>query len=377
MNSQSKQPVDLKGSAKSPSIQRWIPRVLWAVAIASMIYMTVLLTARAPVAISAAFNPEENFGIKQEQDEVAVDVVPEEPLSVSLPPMQVSEDNETKEISRIIELDTVIPERSRGKVEVYTVQTGDAVFNIAGKYDLKPETVLWANYDTLNDDVHMITPGMKLYIPPVDGILYQWQDDDTLEKIADKYYVDPMDIVSWPGNELDMSNPVIEPGKYVMIPGGYREMQTWVVPTIWAANSGANKSVAGGCTIPDGGYVGSGGFIWPTNNHYLSGNDYWSGHLGIDIAAGTGAPVYAADSGVVVYAASISGGYGNMVMIDHGNGYHTLYAHLDSIMVYCGQNVLQGNLIGLAGSTGRSTGPHLHFEVRLNGGFINPWYVLN
>ena len=312
----------------------------------------------------------------EEETTAVVEEVPEEPVSISLPPLEAVDTATEDEITRTIDPDTVVPERSRQDVQVYTVASGDAVFSIAAKYELKPESVLWANYATLNDDVHMITPGMRLYIPPVDGILYQWEEGDTLEKISDAYDVDPMDIVSWPGNELDMANPVIDVGKYVMIPGGTRAMQTWVVPTIWAANSGANKSIAGGCAIPDNVYVGSGGFIWPTNNHYLSGNDYWSGHLGIDIAAGTGAPVYAADSGVVVYAASISGGYGNMVMIDHGNGYHTLYAHLDSITVYCGQNVMQGNLIGLAGSTGRSTGPHLHFEVRLNDGFINPWYVL-
>jgi murein DD-endopeptidase MepM/ murein hydrolase activator NlpD len=98
--------------------------------------------------------------------------------------------------------------------------------------------------------------------------------------------------------------------------------------------------------------------------------------MAIDIAAGMGDPIYAADSGVVVYAGWISGGYGNMVMIDHGNGYQTLYAHLSAIRVSCGASVRQGQVIGLAGSTGRSTGPHLHFEVRYMGGFVNPWYVL-
>ena len=376
MNSQFDQQENGKGTDRSSTFRRWIPRLLWAVAIASMVYMTVLLTSRAPVAISAAFNPNENFGMPKAVDAAPSEAQPEEPASISLPPLQIADAGATNELTRYTEPDTVIPERSRQDVQVYTVQSGDAVFSIAAKYDLKPESVLWANYDTLNDDVHLITIGMRLYIPPVDGILYQWEEGDTLQNIADKYDVDPMDIVAWPGNKLDMANPVINVGQYVMIPGGTRAMQQWVVPTIWAANSGANRSIAGACEIPDGGYVGSGGFIWPANNHYLSGNDFWSGHLGIDIAAGTGAPVYAADSGVVVYAGGISGGYGNMVMIDHNNGYHTLYAHLDSINVYCGQNVMQGSLIGLAGSTGNSTGPHLHFEIRLNGDFINPWYVL-
>jgi hypothetical protein len=359
-------------SAKS-SRQRWISRLLWAVAIASMIYMTVLLSSRAPVAISAAFNADENFGMPTEVLEPTA-VIIEEEAPLALPPLE--NQNTEIELSRTTSMDTTIPERSRDEPVVYRVQSGDAIFGIAGAYDLKPESVLWANYDTLNDDPHSISPGQALYIPPTDGILYKWEEGDTLEYIADKYWVDVADILSWPGNKLDLTNPVIEPGQYVMIPGGYREMQTWVVPTIWRANSGANKSVPGACSVPDGGYVGTGGFVWPANNHFISGNDYWSGHLGIDIAAGTGAPIYAADSGVVVYAGGISGGYGNMIMIDHGNGYHTLYAHLSSINVYCGQSVGQGSLIGLAGSTGNSTGPHLHFEIRQNGGFINPWYVL-
>jgi murein DD-endopeptidase MepM/ murein hydrolase activator NlpD len=137
-----------------------------------------------------------------------------------------------------------------------------------------------------------------------------------------------------------------------------------------------SKTIAGGCEIPAGGAFGTGSFVWPAANRFLSGNDYWDGHLAIDIAAATGAPVYATDSGVVVYAAPIGGGYGNMVMIDHGNGYHSVYAHLSQIAVRCGQSVFQGGTIGYAGSTGNSTGPHLHFEVRYMGGFINPWHVL-
>jgi murein DD-endopeptidase MepM/ murein hydrolase activator NlpD len=125
-----------------------------------------------------------------------------------------------------------------------------------------------------------------------------------------------------------------------------------------------------------GGAYCSGTFIWPAPNHVLSGNDYWSGHLAIDIAAFTGDPVYATDGGLVVYSGAVGGGYGNMVMVDHGNGYQSLYAHLSGTNVRCGASVRQGTVIGRAGSTGNSTGPHLHFEIRYLGGFINPWYVL-
>ena len=132
----------------------------------------------------------------------------------------------------------------------------------------------------------------------------------------------------------------------------------------------------GACDTSTGGYYGSGTFIWPTATHIISGNDFASWHLGIDIGAGMGSPVYASDSGLVVYAGLSLQGYGNMIMIDHGNGYQTLYGHLSVISVSCGQGVLQGGLIGYSGSTGNSTGPHLHFEVRYMGGFINPHYVL-
>jgi murein DD-endopeptidase MepM/ murein hydrolase activator NlpD len=185
-------------------------------------------------------------------------------------------------------------------------------------------------------------------------------------------------ILSYPGNKLDLTQPVLTVGQHVMIPGGWRENRQWLVPTVWRANSGASRNLAGpgGCALPAGGAMGTGAFVWPTTNHYLSGNDYWSGHLGIDIAAADGAPLYAADSGMVVYSGSIGGGYGLMIMIDHGNGYHSLYAHLSQSNVKCGQSVSQGQSIGLTGNSGNSTGPHLHFEVRLNGGFVNPWYVL-
>ena len=163
-----------------------------------------------------------------------------------------------------------------------------------------------------------------------------------------------------------------------MIPGGSREFKQWLVPTIPRGPAGVLKSVLGpgACDTSEGGWGGTGSFVWPADNHYLSGNDYWSGHLGIDIAAGLGAPLYAADSGLVVYSGPAYGGYGNMIMIDHNNGYQTLYAHLSSLAVNCGQGVSRGQYIGGAGSTGNSTGPHLHFEVRYLGGWISPWYVL-
>lgn len=260
----------------------------------------------------------------------------------------------------------------------YLVESGDAIFNIAKRFNISPETLLWSNYDVLKDNPHLLSIGQTLRIPPTNGIWYQWQPGDSLQSVATKYKTETEDILLWFGNDLDLTNPIIEPGDFVMLPGAEREFQQWVVPTIPRGPAGVSMSILGpgSCDTSEYGAYGTGTFIWPASNHYLSGNDYWSGHLAIDIAAGTGAPIYASDSGLVVYAGPVLGGYGNMVMIDHGNGYQTLYAHLSSIVTYCGSSVYQGAVIGYAGSTGNSTGPHLHFEIRYLGGFINPWSVL-
>ena len=273
---------------------------------------------------------------------------------------------------------TVIPSRPSFEVKSYTVELGDSVFEIASNFKIKPETLLWANYDQLNDNPDMVSIGMSLNIPPVDGVYYQWQDGDTVQSIATRFEAKIDDILNWSGNNLDLTEPTKSPGEWVMVPGGHREFRQWIIPVIPRGAAGVSKSVygAGAC---EGGYegaFGSGGFIWPAGNHSLSGNDYWSGHLGIDIAAGEGAPIYAADSGVVVFSGWATGGYGNMVMVDHGNGYQSVYAHLSNASASCGRSVGQGQIIGYSGSTGNSTGAHLHFEVRYLGGFVSPWYVL-
>ncbi|NPV76695.1 MAG: M23 family metallopeptidase [Anaerolineae bacterium] len=355
---------------KKSSLPSWLPRLAWGVAIFMVALMMYLLWQRSPVAQAALAAP-------QGGDVASGD---SQPASLSapevLPPLK--SDVGVEAIVRVTNPRTTIPTRPRSEPTKYTIQKGDSIFGIANQFKIKPESILWSNYTILNDDPHMISVGMELEIPPTDGVYYEWKESDTIEKVAATFKVDPESILEWPGNQLDITNPVIEPGTMIMIPGGSREFKQWVVPVAYAPKSGVTKGVSGpgGCQVSAGGPVGSGTFVWPAVQHFLSGNDYWSGHLAIDIAAGEGAPVYAADSGVVVYAGSIGGGYGNMVMIDHQNGYHTLYAHMSQISVYCGQGVGQGQLIGLAGSTGNSTGAHLHFEVRYLGGFINPWYVL-
>lgn len=281
-------------------------------------------------------------------------------------------------IARRPELDTVRPQRASMEVVRYTVQPGDSVFAIADKFDLQPETILWGNLDTLGDDPHALRPGIELNVLPVDGVYYQWNAGDDLERVAEQFGVNAEAILDWPGNQISPVSAQIDSGEWLVIPGGQREFQTWHVPTIPRGSAGVGTVFgSGGCEQDfSGGAVGTGGFIWPTAVHSISGNDYWAGHLAIDLAAGQGEPVWAADSGVVVFAGWAYGGYGNIVAVDHGNGWQTAYAHLSAVSVTCGQSVGQGETIGQAGSTGNSTGPHLHFEVRFGDGFVNPWFVL-
>ncbi len=281
-------------------------------------------------------------------------------------------------ITRATKLYTIIPERENTKVINRLVEFNDSLFGLAEQYNLEPETILWSNYDLLQDNPHSLKPGMELLIPPLDGIYYQWEVGDTAESIADQFQTDPELIINWIGNDLDLLNPIINAGDKVMIPGGQRAFQQWILPTIARGVAGVSSGVygAGACSGPFEGIYGGAGFIWPTAGHMISGNDYWSGHLAIDIGLVVGEPVFASDSGVVVFSGWSTGGYGNVVIVDHGTGYQTLYAHLSGVTSGCGQSVVQGQTIGLGGNTGNSTGAHLHFEVRFQGGFVNPWFVL-
>lgn len=265
-------------------------------------------------------------------------------------------------IDRDLKLETNIPERPQYSVLNHTVRRGDALFRIAREFNIKPETLLWANFNILKDDSHGLKPGQELQIPPTDGLLYQWEAGDTIEKIAAEYRAKPEDIINWPGNQFDLSNPQPKTGQWVMIPGGWRQSRAPTVDAGGAASGTCNVSFSG--------------FGWPAGETYLSGNDYFPGHYAIDIAAVEGAPIYAASSGLVTKAASgWNSGYGNYVVIDHCNGYTTLYAHLSVINVSVGTVVGRGAVIGASGNTGNSFGAHLHFEVRLNGAYINPWGI--
>jgi murein DD-endopeptidase MepM/ murein hydrolase activator NlpD len=289
-------------------------------------------------------------------------------------------------IPRMAQPYTTIPSRPRQELSTYTVQEGDTIFGISEKFGLDPETILWGNYNILQDNPHALQPGQELNILPVNGTIYEWQDGDGLNGVASFFGVTPEDILNYPGNNLDVATigdyarPNIEPGTMLVVPGGRREFVSWSAPLGITREDPALARVLGpgACDPISGGAVGYGAFVWPTNKHFLSGFDYSpkSNHWGIDIAGSEGEGVYATDAGVVVYSGWNNYGYGNMVMIDHGNGFQSLYAHLSATYRFCGQSVGQGEGVGAIGSTGRSSGAHLHFEIMTATYKINPWDVL-
>jgi murein DD-endopeptidase MepM/ murein hydrolase activator NlpD len=293
--------------------------------------------------------------------------------------------NNNAGIPRLALLHTTLPTRPRTEVLKYTVVKGDTLFGIAEMFGLQPETLLWGNQFVLGDNPHNLRPEQELNILPVNGTYYKWQAGDGLNGVSDFFGVSAEEIIEYPGNNLDpatigdFAHPNIETGTWLIIPNGTREFVTWSAPEIPRENPSVAKVLGpGACSSVVDGAVGAGVFIWPANNHFLSGFDYSpsTNHSGIDIDGETGDPVYAADNGVVVYSGWNNWGYGNVVVINHGNGWQTLYAHLNAYNVSCGQSVWQGSVIGAIGITGNSSGSHLHYEMMYNGTKVNPWDYL-
>jgi murein DD-endopeptidase MepM/ murein hydrolase activator NlpD len=252
---------------------------------------------------------------------------------------------------------TTISERDRMEIITYTVQANDNIWAIAQGFGLKAETVVWAN-PSIEKSPDLLKVGQKVLVPPVDGIYYAVKAGDTLDKLAKTYQTSVDKIVAFEPNGLEEPY-ALTPGQMIMLVDGRKK----VVPSNYYPMTRVGRAPAGAPT-------GSGRFAWPTQG--ILSQRYWSGHLGIDIANRTGTPIRAADDGYVVMAGRDTWGYGNQVVIDHGNGFWTRYAHLNKIGVKAGDVVKKGQQIGTMGSTGRSTGPHLHFEVIQAGVRRNP-----
>jgi murein DD-endopeptidase MepM/ murein hydrolase activator NlpD len=250
---------------------------------------------------------------------------------------------------------TIIPERPRLGVITYTVQPGDTVQAIAEQFGLQPTTIMWAD-SAIEDAPDLLRIGQVLTILPIDGVYHQVTEGDTLESIAEKYKVEPEAIAACEYNQLPPPDYPISVGAHLIVPGGEKPY----VPKVVTTYSGS---------VPEGAR-GTGRFLWPVLGSITQG--YWYGHRAIDVGAPSGSAVLSADGGFVSFAGWTDVGYGYLVVVDHANGFATYYAHLSSVYVYAGQAVARGEVIGAVGSTGWSTGPHLHFEVRYYGAQQNP-----
>lgn len=275
-------------------------------------------------------------------------------------------------ITRLAVPHTTIPERPRSTVFTYTVESGDTVFGIAERFGLTPYTIYWANSETLEDNPHRLAVGMVLNILPINGVYHTVSAGETMAGLAGEYDVETSALFNeW--NDLEQGQP-LKAGIKLVIPGGTRDFITWQLPKTVATNGGAaiNQGRQGMCAGNYVGLPGRGWFNWPTGGRRISGWTFRDArnpaHGGLDIGLRTGDPIYAADGGVIVFVGWWGGGgYGNLIVVDHLNGWQSWYGHLSQVNVVCGQSVGAGDVIGLGGSTGWSSGPHLHFEVRLDG----------
>ncbi|HBE89760.1 MAG: hypothetical protein A3G57_02395 [Candidatus Andersenbacteria bacterium RIFCSPLOWO2_12_FULL_45_8] len=243
------------------------------------------------------------------------------------------------------------------KSQIYTIQPGDTIAGIAAQFNVSTNTILWANGLSSSDTINV---GDHLTILPTTGVLHTVNSGDTLLAIADKYDVDAKDVAQY--NDLSDTSK-LSVGQKLIVPDGYIAPRS--APRIVADET----HVADG-PVPPASSDTSAGFIWPTSSKHISQYFRW-GHTGIDIDNRSLPPIYAAAAGTVEFTGFL-GGYGNLVIINHGGGLVTYYAHNSAIYVSKGASVNQGQTIAKVGSTGRSTGPHLHFEVRQQGRPINP-----
>ena len=273
----------------------------------------------------------------------------------------------------------------RTQLITYVIQSQDSLFTIAEKFDLTPETVLWSNRYLIGDTPDGIYEGKKLIILPANGVIHGWSTGENLDKVASFYKVSRDAILNEPLNHIepsqlaDPSHPSIRPGTMLFVPGGTRPPATWVTPVSADDNgvgSHPNVSYLGNFACNSTATaIGSGAWQFPTSEHWISGYEFTPPtHNGLDYAGRMGFEIYATDSGVIIYSGWSSRGYGNTIVVDHGNGYLSLYGHLmdNGMIQQCGSVVSAGQLIGYMGSTGNSSGPHLHFELRFDGSVVNP-----
>jgi murein DD-endopeptidase MepM/ murein hydrolase activator NlpD len=303
--------------------------------------------------------------------------------------------------------------QTRTTVATYQTKSGDSTYTVAARFGVSVQTLVWAN-DLDNADYLPI--GTEIVIPPTTGVLHTVRPGETLSQVAARYGVEAAAIAAYTPNGIADPN-LLPMGRRIMVPGGIMPApvrpvyvapneavvsQPVPVPAPLARPAPAAAPAAAPVVAPaaapvaaaaavataapvvaaaavrsaaTGGGGGTGNFAWPTFGPiftYFGEGTSYGYHEGIDISPPYGTPVYAADGGVVVDAEQLGWGLGWFLLIDHGNGFQTRYAHMSSFAVGYGQRVAKGQLIGAVGATGNATGPHLHFEIILGKTPVNP-----
>ncbi len=240
-------------------------------------------------------------------------------------------------------------------ISVYEVKKGDNLATVAKLFGVSKNTIMWAN-DLKSEK---LTPGDTLVILPVTGVRHTVKKGDTVASIAKKYKGDLDDIEKYNGIKSDASLTV---GEIVIVPDGEIAV---VVPKVAKGKTPSEKLLSSSSNSTPSGF-----FIRPISGGRKTQGLH--GHNGVDLAASIGTPVVAAAAGTIISAKSsgYNGGYGQMIIISHAGNIQTVYGHLSAVNVSVGQTVSQGQVIGAVGNTGKSTGPHLHVEVR---GAKNPF----
>jgi len=265
-----------------------------------------------------------------------------------------------------VEMDplTQVSDKPRADMLDYTVESGDTLASIAKKFGVDTDSITWLNKGLSEKKIKI---GTVLKIPPVTGVVHTVKAGETIYSVAKKYNVSAQAVVDFPFNEFTNDETfALAIGQQLIVPDGEMPDEVILSP---------RSNLASTLTPNAGAVSATGNWIWPAAGKISQ--DFKAWHKGIDIANHDGGPILAADSGTVLVASwADNTGYGNRVVIDHGNGKKTLYAHMSSFSVVVGQTVKRGDKLGMMGSTGRSTGTHLHFEIRTDKGNASPLAVL-
>ncbi len=270
------------------------------------------------------------------------------------------------------------PLAARTKTENYVVKEDDTISTIAQRFGVNVGTILWNNG---LQERQYIRPGDTLRIPPVSGMLAKINKGDTLSKIAQRYDGDAEEIANF--NNLSQADN-LQPGTEIMVPGGkppaIEQTRTQILAQAGGKKQTIERFTAEPVVAPsnikrpadlDSKEQPKTRLLWPTSGHVITQYFGWK-HIGLDIDGDYSSPLYASADGVIETSGWSNAGYGLMVLIDHGNGLKTRYGHASKLFVKKGDTVKRGQVIAMMGTTGRSTGTHIHYEVIINGKKVNP-----